>query len=164
MIQKQNMRGLPKNCSQYILNGFLSLGQETANHSPYAKSALLSFLFLTKIHWHSGASQVVPVVKSPPANAEDVRDMGLISGSGRSCEEEHRNPFHTLASRIPWTEEPGGLQYMRSQRVRHDGSNLAAASIHRHPPSLIHGLWQLYGPLQKKGLPTTNIEKKFARR
>ena len=80
MIQKQNMRGLPKNCSQYILNGFLSLGQETANHSPYAKSALLSFLFLTKIHWHSGASQVVPVVKSPPANAEDVRDTGLISG------------------------------------------------------------------------------------
>ena len=23
-----------------------------------------------------------------------------------------------LAWRIPWTEEPGGLQYMRSQRVR----------------------------------------------
>ena len=25
-----------------------------------------------------------------------------------------------LAWRIPWTEEPGGLQYMGSQRVRHD--------------------------------------------
>ena len=25
-----------------------------------------------------------------------------------------------LAWRIPWTEEPGGLQSMRSQRVRHD--------------------------------------------
>jgi len=25
-----------------------------------------------------------------------------------------------LAWRIPWTEEPGGLQIMRSQRVRHD--------------------------------------------
>ena len=25
-----------------------------------------------------------------------------------------------LAWRIPWTEEPGGLQSMRSQRVKHD--------------------------------------------
>ena len=25
-----------------------------------------------------------------------------------------------LAWRIPWTEEPGGLQYMGSQRVRYD--------------------------------------------
>ena len=27
--------------------------------------------------------------------------------------------------RIPWTEEPGGLQSTGSQRVRHDWSNLA---------------------------------------
>ena len=26
----------------------------------------------------------------------------------------------TLASRTPWTEEPGGLQSMELQRVRHD--------------------------------------------
>ena len=26
----------------------------------------------------------------------------------------------TLAGRIPWTEEPGGVQSMGSQRVRHD--------------------------------------------
>ena len=30
-----------------------------------------------------------------------------------------------LAWRIPWTEDPGGLQSMGSQRVRHDCSNLA---------------------------------------
>ena len=30
-----------------------------------------------------------------------------------------------LAWRIPWTEEPGGLQSIGSQRVSHDGSNLA---------------------------------------
>ena len=30
-----------------------------------------------------------------------------------------------LAWRIPWTEEPGGLQSMGSQRVRHKGRNLA---------------------------------------
>ena len=31
-----------------------------------------------------GASQVVLVVKNPPANAGDIRDAGLIPGSGRS--------------------------------------------------------------------------------
>ena len=30
-----------------------------------------------------------------------------------------------LAWRIPWTEEPGGLQSMGSQRVRHDQNDLA---------------------------------------
>ena len=47
-------------------------------------------------------------------------DLGLIPGLGRTPEE--RNAIHSsiLAWRIPWTEEPGGLQYMGSQRVRHD--------------------------------------------
>ena len=30
-----------------------------------------------------------------------------------------------LAWEIPWTEEPGGVQSMGSQRVRHDCSDLA---------------------------------------
>ena len=34
-----------------------------------------------------------------------------------------------LAQRIPWTEEPGGLQSMGSQRVRHDWSDLARTQI-----------------------------------
>ena len=33
-----------------------------------------------------------------------------------------------LAWKIPWTEEPGGLQSMGSQRVRHNCSDLAAAA------------------------------------
>ena len=46
-----------------------------------------------------------------------------------------------VAWRIPWTEEPGGLQSMRSQRVGHDCSNLAnlapalqADSLPSEPP------------------------------
>ena len=35
----------------------------------------------------------------------------------------------TLAWRIPGTEEPGGLPSMGSHRVRHDWSDLAAASV-----------------------------------
>ena len=33
--------------------------------------------------------------------------------------------FSILARRIPWTEEPDGLQSIASQRVRHNRSNLA---------------------------------------
>jgi len=39
------------------------------------------------------ASHVELMIKNPPANAEDVRNAGLISGSGRSPGEEHGNPL-----------------------------------------------------------------------
>ena len=38
-------------------------------------------------------SQVVLVVKNPPANAGVVRDAGWIPGSGRSPEEGNGNPL-----------------------------------------------------------------------
>ena len=39
-----------------------------------------------------------------------------------------------LASRIPWTEEPGGLQSMRSLRVGHDwATSLSLFTFHFHP-------------------------------
>ena len=59
------------------------------------------------------------MVKNLPtnANAGDVRDTGLIPGLGRSPGEGNGNPLQFLAWRIPWTEEPGGLQSIGSQRV-----------------------------------------------
>ena len=63
------------------------------------------------------------VVKNPPANAGDWRDTGSIPGSGRSPGGGHGHPLP--AWRIQWTEEPGGLQSMRSQRVGHDWSDWA---------------------------------------
>ena len=53
------------------------------------------------------------MLKNQPANARDVRDAGSIPGSGRSPGGGNGIPL--LAGRIPWTEEPGGLQSMRSQ-------------------------------------------------
>ena len=38
-------------------------------------------------------SQVALVVKNLPANAGDIRDMGLIPGLGRSLERGHGNPL-----------------------------------------------------------------------
>ena len=63
---------------------------------------------------------MVLVVKNLPANAGDTRDMGLIPGSEDPLEEEMANHSSILSWRIPWTEEPVGLQSMGSQRVAHN--------------------------------------------
>ena len=49
------------------------------------------------------------VVKNPPDNAGDSRDMGSIPGSGRSPDEEIETHYVILAWRIPWMEEPDRL-------------------------------------------------------
>ena len=58
--------------------------------------------------------------KNPPANAGDIRDVGLIPELRRSLEEGMATHSSTLAWRIPQMEKPGGLQSMAPQRVRHD--------------------------------------------
>ena len=60
------------------------------------------------------------MVKNPPANVGDLRDTHSIPGSGRSPGGGNGNHFSILAWRISWTEEPGGLQSMGSQRVGHN--------------------------------------------
>ena len=47
-------------------------------------------------------------------------DPGSIPGLGKSPGEEMATHSNTLAWKIPWTEEPGGLQSTGSQRVGHD--------------------------------------------
>ena len=59
------------------------------------------------------------VVKNPPANAGDTRDVGSSPWAGRSPGGENGNHSSILAWKIPWTEEPGGLQSMGSQIVGH---------------------------------------------
>ena len=57
------------------------------------------------------------VVKNSSADAGDV---GSIPGQEDPLEEGMATHASILAWRIPWTEEPGGLQSMGSQRVRHN--------------------------------------------
>ena len=54
------------------------------------------------------------------ASACNVGDLGSIPGLGRSLEKEIATHSSIRAWRIPWTEEPGGLQSMGSQRVEHN--------------------------------------------
>ena len=58
--------------------------------------------------------------KESTCDAEDAGGLGLIPGSGRSPGGGHGNHSSIVAWIIPWTEEPGGLQPIGSQRVRHD--------------------------------------------
>ena len=60
------------------------------------------------------------VVKNLPTNAGDAGDMGSITGSGRHPGKGNGNPLSILACKIPWTEEPGGLQSKGSLSVRQD--------------------------------------------
>ena len=64
---------------------------------------------------------MVWMVKNLPATQET-----WVQSLGQEDPLEKGMATHSsiLARRIPWTEEPGGLQFMGSQRVRHD-SDLA---------------------------------------
>ena len=58
---------------------------------------------------------VAQTVKNLPAMQKTQ-----VPGSERSLEKEMATHSSILAWRIPWTEEPGGLQFIGSQRVRQD--------------------------------------------
>ena len=60
------------------------------------------------------------MVKNPPTNAADVRNMGSALLREDPLEEGMATHFSILAWRIPWIEETGGLQSTRWQRVGHD--------------------------------------------
>ena len=60
------------------------------------------------------------MVKNLPVNAGDARDMGSIAGLGRSPGVGKGNPLQYYCLEIQWTQEPGKLQSMGSQRTGHD--------------------------------------------
>ena len=61
-----------------------------------------------------------------------------------------------LAWEIPWTEEPGGLQFLGSQRVRHD---LVAEDEHNIN---IHILFEINKPLLLESKPTLTPAGRWA--
>ena len=66
---------------------------------------------------HGRSSQIALMVKNPPAMQETwVRSLGWED----PLEKGMATHSSILAWRIPWTEEPGGLQSMGLQRVGYD--------------------------------------------
>ena len=105
-------------------------------HSPYqgAVAKLHVYMFLSgmeKVHFLSRSneielpytfksSQVVRVVKNLLVNAENLRDVGSISGSGRSPGGGHDNPFQCSCLENPLDKEALWATVHGSQRVGHD--------------------------------------------
>ena len=56
----------------------------------------------------------------PPLGQDDPLEKGMATHSS------------ILYWKIPWTEEPRGLQSIESQRVKHNCSNLVPAHTHTH--------------------------------
>ena len=84
------------------------------------------FFILMEYFW----AVVAQMVKSPPAMQEtQVKFLGQED----PLEKEVATYSSTLAWRIPWTEEPGGLQSKGSQRVRNDG----VTNTHSHKLLLV---------------------------
>ena len=100
----------PIQATMLLSEGFLpfSRGSSTQNHQSQSLADEIGLLGL----WDRESE-----VKVSACNAGDP---GSILGSGRSLEKEVATHSSILAWRIPWTEEPGGLQSIGSQRVRQD--------------------------------------------
>ena len=94
-----------------------------AEHQPLSRNSHWSWpqeWELDNVDWSSGSWEEF---NSPSSFMASLRGV-LIS------QEEEGMAIHssTLAGRIPWTEEPGGLQSTGSQRVRRNWSYLACLS------------------------------------
>ena len=76
----------------------------------------LAFALCEVLHWALRASQVAVHSKEP------ALEEGMATHSS------------ILAWRIPWSEEPGGLQSIGSQRVGRDWNNLALTHAHSSLP------------------------------
>ena len=66
------------------------------------------------------------VVNNPAAGAGGARDVGLVPGRGDAVEKEMATHSSILAWKVPWTEEPGGLQSVGSQSVGRTECSAAA--------------------------------------
>ena len=95
----------------------------------------------TRLYTSLRASQEAEMVKNLPAMwktwvwslCQENPLSGFFLCQENPLEEGMSTHSSILAWRIPWTEEPGGLQFIGSQRVGHDWSDLA----HTHALLLI---------------------------
>ena len=84
------------------------------------KEYLITTFHLIVILIHR-ASLVAQTVKNLPARREtSVRSLGWKDSLEKGMEKAMATHSSILACRIPWTEEPGGLQSVGLQRVRHN--------------------------------------------
>ena len=86
-----------------------------------AKMAELTLLFLGKLFVNCIVSLKISLVAQVVKNQSKIRETWVRSlGREDPLGQEIAIHSSTIAWKIPWTEEPGRLQSMGSQRVGHD--------------------------------------------
>ena len=87
------------------------------------------------LRWLSGKKYCLPMQETPEMLVQSL-------GWDDSLEEEVVTHSSICAQKIPWTEEPGRLQSMGSQRVRH-------SCAHRHTHTPWSHITSIQGPMFK---------------
>ena len=130
-------------------------------HYPVSKR-----ISLDKIYTYTGGllskmdSLVAQMVKNPPA-MQDIWVQSL--GQEDPLEKGMATYYSVLAWRIPWTEEPGGLESMGSQRSWHDWVTntftLATFRVKQIALLYVVGLiWSLEGSPEQVGITEKSKE------
>ena len=83
----ESLLSWPKNSFDFFRNIFCKSPNELFGQSNSLKTAI------DNMYMNGWASQVALVIKNPSTNPRDVRDMGSITGSGRSPGGGHNNPL-----------------------------------------------------------------------
>ena len=79
------------------------------------------------------------MVKNPPANAGDIRDVGSIPESGRSPEGGHGNPLQYSCLENPMDR---GTWWATVHRVTKSQTQLKRLSTHMALGTLLNVIWQ----------------------
>ena len=95
----------------------------------------------SQYHGISRTSQVALVVKKPPASEGDIRDVGSISGSGRSPGEGNGNPLQYSyleysMNRGAWQATVHGVTISQTQLSTH---------THIHTSGVCNSAWHVEG-------------------
>ena len=132
--------GHHKKQSVFALRHFTGITRQDIYHFPYLNPtwAHLSgiFFFFTSLVKVSFTHRTQRLKRLPAMQETWVQSLGQED----PLEKEMTPHSNTLAWRIPWTKEPGGLQSMGSQRVGHDWETSLSLSLHTQNVSLL-SLW-----------------------
>ena len=125
----------------------------THTHTHIFPTQGLNPCLLHLLHWQVGSLPLTPsgkpIYRDFPGGSNgkeaacNAIDLGSIPGWGRSPGEGNGTPS-IVAWRIPWTEEPGGLQSMGLQRIRHDWVTNTFTFTHTHTHIYTHTYTQAY--------------------
>ena len=115
----KNFGSIPESLASYFQGTFLT---EKSNHSKNSTSDLSSHVpkMEKRLGLQGNLSAMAQQVKNLPAMQETQETLVRFLSREDPLEKEMATHSSILACEIPWTEEPGGLQSMGSQRVGHD--------------------------------------------